>query len=108
MINGWNSSDGESLAERTQLSVAYDPAGEGDGEHVVGPVADRTRNQIYYITPTCASGTSRRLTVWKVKFLLDNQIVPDGTVPDPLTCANESYVYAVNRYDAAAWDGRGQ
>ena len=25
--------------------------------------------------------------------------MPDGTVADPLECANESYVYAVNRYD---------
>ena len=34
-----------------------------------------------------------------MKYLLDNQIVPDGTVADPLECANESYVYTVNRYD---------
>lgn len=39
------------------------------------------------------------LTLLQVKFLLDNQIVPDGTVAEPLECANESYVYAVNRYD---------
>ena len=31
LINGWNTTDGTSLADRTQLSVAYDPAGEGDG-----------------------------------------------------------------------------
>lgn len=31
LINGWNTTDGTSLAARTQLSVAYDPAGEGDG-----------------------------------------------------------------------------
>lgn len=31
LINGWNTTDGASLAARTQLSVAYDPAGEGDG-----------------------------------------------------------------------------
>ncbi|CAJ1386166.1 unnamed protein product [Effrenium voratum] len=98
LINGWNAS---SLANRTSISVAYDPAGEGDGEHVVGPVADRSNRRIYWITPGCAS-SSRRLaaTVWKVKYLLDNQIVPDGTEANPLTCANESYVYAVNRYDA--------
>ena len=34
-----------------------------------------------------------------MKYLLDNQIIPDGSDPNPLTCANESYVYAVNRYD---------
>eukprot|EP00435_Cladocopium_sp_Y103_P046542 s2179_g13.t1 len=102
LINGWNTTDGTSLADRTQLSVAYDPAGEGDGEHVVGPVVDKTNNRVYYITPTCADSSrrlGRRLTVWKVKYLLDNQIVPDGTVADPLQCANESYVFAVNRYD---------
>ncbi|CAE7662890.1 unnamed protein product [Symbiodinium pilosum] len=99
LINGWNTTDNTSLAERTTLSVAYDPAGEGDGEHVVGPVADKTNRQIYWITPTCATSSSRRLGVWKVKYLLDNQIIPDGSDPNPLTCANESYVYAVNRYD---------
>lgn len=102
LINGWNTTDGTSLADRTQLSVAYDPAGEGDGEHVVGPVVDKTNNRVYYITPTCADSSrrlGRRLAVWKVKYLLDNQIVPDGTVADPLQCANESYVFAVNRYD---------
>ncbi|CAE7263995.1 unnamed protein product [Symbiodinium natans] len=99
LINGWNSTDGTSLAERKTLSVAYDPAGEGDGEHVVGPVADKTNRRIYWITPSCATSSSRRLAVWKVKYLLDNQITPDGSDANPLTCANESYVYAVNRYD---------
>ncbi|CAE7415195.1 hypothetical protein AK812_SmicGene2899 [Symbiodinium microadriaticum] len=99
LINGWNSTDGTSLAVRTSISVAYDPAGEGDGEHVVGPVADKTNRRIYWITPSCATSSGRRLTVWKVKYLLDNQITPDGSDPNPLTCENESYVYAVNRYD---------
>ena len=31
LINGWNSTDGTSLAVRKSISVAYDPAGEGDG-----------------------------------------------------------------------------
>ena len=44
------------------------------------------------------SATSTML-VPEVKYLLDNQITPDGSDPNPLTCENESYVYAVNRYD---------
>ena len=39
------------------------------GEHVVGPVADRSRRQIYYITPTCANTSARRLAVWKATLV---------------------------------------
>lgn len=39
------------------------------GEHVVGPVIDKTNKRVYYITPTCADTSrrlkGRRLTVWK-------------------------------------------
>lgn len=55
----------------------------------------RTYGKLYTNSPPPGA----RFSTAQVKFLLDNQIVPDGTVADPLTCANESYVYALNRYE---------
>lgn len=54
--------------ETTHFWHVLDHAAHALGEHVVGPVADRTNNRVYYITPTCADSSrrlGRKLTVWK-------------------------------------------
>ena len=57
-----------STKKHTFLDQCLDHAAHALGEHVVGPVADRTNNRVYYITPTCADSSrrlGRKLTVWK-------------------------------------------
>lgn len=56
------------LRRNTHFWHVLDHAAHALGEHVVGPVADRTNNRVYYITPTCADSSrrlGRKLTVWK-------------------------------------------
>lgn len=76
-------------------------------EQIAGPAIDYANRSMYVVTRQCALPTvSRRrsLAVRRVKTLLRERPLPFGTV-NTGTCANSSYVYALNRYsyDNETW-----
>eukprot|EP00438_Fugacium_kawagutii_P009059 Skav225880 [mRNA] locus=scaffold2702:8651:15317:- [translate_table: standard] len=69
LINGWNTTDGTSLADRTQLSVAYDPA----GQTIYNTAVDATHNLLYVVT---SGGNSAGRSIIELPLSISGESMP--------------------------------